>query len=702
MSGTFGDRKKRNRYIIIAAVMVAAAVLLFFVFSSGLDKSAAHINYSADENYGKGNYVYDTVTFTGNGMGKETVLSVKKLEQLAYDKNKDLGYQNRYSMLTSGSEFSEHEFTGVKLYDLLISLGMSRKLDGNTSVTVSSADGYMVSFTLDELKSESYCCFTSMSDDQPSEKGIPVLLSFGSDGVPLVGPTGSEETGKTMSSSEGFDEKADNTGGPVRLIVGQQEASEYNAPRDAKWVTKVIVGENKDYSLHTGDDSSTEALKVTLHDSGNKTQNHTYTLGDIEKFAGKEETCLDRNYYGSRYFFEGADLWEFLRKKADITLRDGSVKFTFAGGGTETVSLDYLRDVSGGYADYTTEKGGLEITCVKPALGYSINGAPTEDDSLYALLPADGKEKKTSTVKKIEAIDIYSGAGSSEEENPCSDTKIVINGDGMDGSTSVSVGYLEDQVDLTASSGKYEGVSLISLLKDLGLSVDASKVTVSSGKNKVTLSLSDLEDAKDDTILATRISGKAIGKSEGPVALRGASELDSVQSVTVSARKGKWTHSYKGYRRYLDTKIKVYGSQAAKSRTYTLKELEKLGASYTVKDSFAAGGGKDAFQGAILRKVIEDNLKKGLERPEKITVTGKDGYNVSLSVEDVYDGVESKYQPDEKRDIILAYSINGKPLVPSKKSEGYTGDNAFGPVRLVVENQTAKWVKDVVSIKLGD
>ena len=55
MSGTFGDRKKRNRYIIIAAVMVAAAVLLFFVFSSGLDKSAAHINYSADENYGKGN-----------------------------------------------------------------------------------------------------------------------------------------------------------------------------------------------------------------------------------------------------------------------------------------------------------------------------------------------------------------------------------------------------------------------------------------------------------------------------------------------------------------------------------------------------------------------------------------------------------------------------------------------------------------------
>ena len=37
-----------------------------------------------------------------------------------------------------------------------------------------------------------------------------------------------------------------------------------------------------------------------------------------------------------------------------------------------------------------------------------------------------------------------------------------------------------------------------------------------------------------------------------------------------------------------------------------------------------------------------------------------------------------------------------------EKSYGYSGGNAFGPVRLVVENQTSKWVKSVNKIILGE
>ena len=104
----------------------------------------------------------------------------------------------------------------------------------------------------------------------------------------------------------------------------------------------------------------------------------------------------------------------------------------------------------------------------------------------------------------------------------------------------------------------------------------------------------------------------------------------------------------------------------------------------------------------ILKKLVNDNLKDGIKRPSRITVAGKDGYSISISVGDVYNGIESKYQPGERRDIILAYSIDGMPMVPSEKSDGYSGGNAFGPVRLVVENQTSKWVKNVNRIIIGE
>jgi hypothetical protein len=268
--------------------------------------------------------------------------------------------------------------------------------------------------------------------------------------------------------------------------------------------------------------------------------------------------------------------------------------------------------------------------------------------------------------------------------------------------TSVTIGDLENQIDLMTTSGDYMGVSLLGLLENLGLSVDASKITVSNGEKQVTFTVDELQDAKKETILATRISAAAIDKEQGPVVLKGLQNLNHVTSITVGIKKGQWTHDNKEYQTYLDTTLKVSGSQAKGTRTYTLKQVENLGETYTVKDYFAAGGGGNSYQGVILRKLVMDNLKNGLKMPDKITIIGKDGYEVELAVKDVLYGVESTYQPGETRDIILAYSIDGTPLVSSKKSQGYTGENAFGPLRLIVENQTAKWVKNVTEIRLGN
>ena len=48
----------------------AAALMLcaFMVNIIGPDSNAAHSYHSARSVYGSGNYVYDTVTFTGSGM----------------------------------------------------------------------------------------------------------------------------------------------------------------------------------------------------------------------------------------------------------------------------------------------------------------------------------------------------------------------------------------------------------------------------------------------------------------------------------------------------------------------------------------------------------------------------------------------------------------------------------------------------------
>lgn len=61
-------------------------------------------------------YLNDTLTLAGSGFDEVQTLSVAVLEVLAETK---FGYENDYSMMTSGSLFTTHRFTGVKLYDLL-------------------------------------------------------------------------------------------------------------------------------------------------------------------------------------------------------------------------------------------------------------------------------------------------------------------------------------------------------------------------------------------------------------------------------------------------------------------------------------------------------------------------------------------------------------------------------------------------------
>lgn len=673
----------RNKAISLALLLF----LLVLGVGCGINSKALHINYHENENYGTGDYLFSTVTFSGSALGQENVFSVEELEEMASDK--ELGYEGPYSMLTRGARFSRHNMTGLRLYEFLLKVGLPGDADENTQVQIISADGYVCILPLKEIKESNDNTYSSMSDQKPQKKGVPVILAFGSDGVPLTGPVGEEKPGDKVKEKDGFVEGAQNVGGPVRLIAGQKEAGEYNAPDNAKWVRKVIVGEPVEYSKHQGDEAKKTALRVRVIDKhGHQMEEKAVSYEDLEAFPQKE-----RNYYGKKDFYEGANLWAFLAATMEFSSREGTVKLVFSDGKEEELPMEYFRNLKGDYRGYTTVKDGLTITGVKPALGFSINGKPS-GDGVYALLPKAKGHRKASDAKVITDIEIRLSGERELPENPYGNHQIRITGDGVKEEKVLTINEMELYHDLIITNGNETGISLKGLLDVPGLSVDAGIVTVKGSAQK-TFTQKELDNGRDSILLVTRENGKAPATG-GPIKL---GNVTGITEITVGVEKGLWTHTEKPYTKYRKETLKISGSQAKETKTYKLEELEK--SENQVKDSFGAAGGIDGYQGLILKDLIRENLKPGVDKPTKITVVGGDGYRTTLSVEDVWKGIDSKYQPDQHREVILAYSINGAPLVANEKSKGFNGENGFGPLRLIVENQHSKWVKDVEEIIIG-
>ncbi len=673
---------------ICIAVLISVMMVLTLVSCGGMNSEALHINYDEKNNYGAGDYLFTAVTVTGSGMSGEKIYSVRELEELA-EEDSSLSYEGTYSMLTRGSVFTKHEMTGIKLYELLCYAGLDDKMSDSTDVKVVSADGYVTVLSLGEIRNSTDNTYDSMESDKPEEENVPVILAFGSDGYPLTDPVGSRTPGEEVSAKDGFVKKAENTGGPVRLIAGQKFPDEYNAPDNAKWVRKIIIGSDDHADRHSGPAADEKVLKVSVKNKDRKIiDKKDFTYRDIEEFSETAE-----NYYGKSSYYKGADLWSFLAASLDFASREGSVKFTYADGTSQKTDIGYFRNIKGDYSGYTTEKDGLTITNVKPALGYCKDGSPSEK-GVYALLPKADGYTESSTAKPVEKIELDLTGEDELSENPYGGYKIKFTGKGLKKETELTVNEIEQYTDLRVTDADTMGISLAGLLEEIGVAVDADKVTV-TGVQEKTYTYSQLKKNRDKMILITRENGRTPEKG-GPVKT---SDVSRITEIKVKAKQGQWTHDKTPFDKYRETTLKISGSGVKKIREYTLAELEKK---KSVRDSFGASNGINAYQGVALKELINENLKDGLDKPGSITVIGKDGYSTTLDVNDVMNGIESKYQQGEKRDVIIAYSMNGAPLVADEKSAGFNKENGFGPMRLVVENQVSKWVKSVREIKIGE
>ena len=706
--------------------------------------NAAHITYAGStdtiqSNYGKGDYLYSTLTVAGDKLGCEKIFSVKDLEDLAYQTSLGLGYEGNYSFRNSGGTYSSQVMTGIKLYDFLVTqCGMSDSLPDDAEVKYIAKDGYSSMITVGNLKSTGYAYYKD-GETEATVAGLPVMLSFGSNGLPLVGPTGDESVTKNFTAGEGYDASALNSGGPLKITIGQTGSSNYNAMLNGKWITRIVIGDDTSYTRHTSTEQAAQALTVKVYENSASSSAATknYSLGDLENFAKATTTNLAKNYYDDGNYYEGVDLWSLISGDTDLGLSsyDGDVVLNYDNGESETVDIAYLQNSGGSYSNYITAKNGSTITCVRPILAYAKNGSPTSSGEIYACMPKDGTYKSSSTVKKCTGISLYIGTPTDTHSSaPYSDylnQTILITGSGIKTPGNVSVGTIEKQISLmfsdsykqSGSQVTFGGINLYRFLQSKKLTVDAEKIIFKNASGSIEMSLSDLASESGTAMLAFSKNGSPLvtdtgsagytavaGNSGGPLLFVGSGSdkvvgqyLENITSIEVTIADGQWNHydgNPAGYESYLNTTLRIHGAQAKGDVTVTLGALEKK-TDYIVRDSFASGGGSFGFEGIILKNLINDYLEDGVSRPSKVTVIGDGGFQKDLDIDDLYDGIESQYQTNEARDIILAYGINGVPLVSTSSSIGYDGTNAYGPLRLVVENTISSWVKSVSEIIIG-
>ena len=168
---------------LLAALFVCVAMSLCMVGcgNGGYDQEALHINYGADDNYGTEDYLGTTLTIAGSGVSSETQYTVKEIEELA-NSEETLQYQGEYSMMSRGGEFSEHLYTGIKLYELLQECGLDKNLAEDTPVRFVSVDGYALTMDLGEIINRTDSTFKAKTDNQPSLPNAKIFGTFSSDG----------------------------------------------------------------------------------------------------------------------------------------------------------------------------------------------------------------------------------------------------------------------------------------------------------------------------------------------------------------------------------------------------------------------------------------------------------------------------------------------------------------------------------------
>jgi|GEM_PF-390579 len=458
--------------------------------------------------------------------------------------------------------------------------------------------------------------------------------------------------------------------------------------------------------------------------------------------------------------YEGVGLNYLLFQKIGLPGTTGTVTFTDqASTGTLTVPLqdivksDYFNEVTGSTnlkPVLAFAKNGYPMVKTKTDTGYIATGYNNNGPlvALFGQTTAGAPGANLANVQKI-TVQITSDkwAHMKDPYQQYTADTLTVKGSGVRAEHSVTVGQLESMQNYiingnyclaNSASEKtvagYRGIDIYEYLrKVVGFTAGATSVTFKSADaTSQTFTMEQL--AKRDYINELSSGDSlpvmlAYGKNETPLVantsspgyvasvqndggplrliigqstagdLNASKTVASVKEIIVEAAAGdSWKHDHGAYTGYQDQAVlRVTGSQIKTPRTFNLRQLEAMN-QYIIRDIYNS---ETPVEGIILRNLIKDvvGLQDGVSEPSSIRVFSGAGFNQIANTNQVLNGVVNS--KGLTKEIILGYGVNGYPLVPQTDSNGYVNNNQFGPVRLIVEENTSMWIKWTDCIVVG-
>lgn len=294
------------------------AVLFPHTDSSVSDKSLTNIssitiNLSADK-YAHTKEPYDTYAgYTINIGGEGTRLGAegKDFTLSELEGKQTIAFTGDYSILKDGAaEATQTRYRGINLYSLLTSSAVGLKSNAD-KVIIKTSDDKSVEFTLSDIRKKYMNSITGDSD-------LPVLLAYGTgkagdadkeDGMPLVAD----------KNEAGYVSEYGNSGGPVRLVVGQAEAGDVNSGKNQKFVKSIEVTASEMTSWNHNSAEvykqyRDEKVQLVVNDKAGKTLfDKTFTVGEIE-----DNTALVERVTANvvqEFTWEGINFWRWVKQE---------------------------------------------------------------------------------------------------------------------------------------------------------------------------------------------------------------------------------------------------------------------------------------------------------------------------------------------------------------------------------------------------
>jgi len=538
-----------------------------------------------------------------------------------------------------------------------------------------------------------------------------------------------------------------------------QRAQEIYVGDDTRYSTHL---ENPAYR----DMASADEYKLTVDlvtESGTTTK--TYTLAELESILygpGVTKTNIDtqgrreKAYYAYKYYndapvedlFEGVNLWYLISEDIGLSSYIGTVSLYKAGSDAPSAvyTLDEIQ-AKGGNSLRGTDGLGMMVAFAK-------NGYPlVSDSSASGYVKSDsvtGMTVKNSGgplmfIRAQDESELKNGAIAASGDKACAVEnlgRIVINiepdkyahdvSNGADEEISftgavsaggkIKVGAIETKQKYLVTAeytvggvkNEYRGIALASLLNDpmIGASALMESVTVSNAAGQsVTLTTEDLLDPEKNVILAYGVtsggSGTPLTTANGGymrLVYNGGSASECVTNVTeievTAAEIDGWFHNFGNYSQYKDYTVEITGDGIKTPGTYTVEQIEAM-SNLIVRDSYQMGG-TYYIEGVDLYKLLSGIGFTGGGTSAAITVYATDNYAVGFDATQLSKGINGK-------PMLLAYgqgttATNGLPLVINDTDAGYDPSigNAYGPLRLVVNDNTGWCNKYVAKIVVGN